>query len=78
VAAGTLTGSPLPNGTIVPLLGSVVTVREMVDAFSAVLGRPVRYQEITDEQWAQAVSGAGINPAALEHIDRKAAITLEF
>jgi hypothetical protein len=40
----------------------------MVAAFSDALGKPVRYREITDDQWVQNVSGAGLNDAALEHL----------
>jgi uncharacterized protein YbjT (DUF2867 family) len=68
VAVGALTGPALPNGTVVPLIGSVVTIREMVDAFSDALGKPVRYEEIADEQWIAAAASAGINPAAVEHL----------
>jgi uncharacterized protein YbjT (DUF2867 family) len=68
VAIGALTGPALPNGAIIPLIGSVVTVREMVDAFSAAFGTPARYKEITDEHWITAASEAGLNPAAVEHL----------
>jgi hypothetical protein len=40
----------------------------MVAAFSEVLGKPIQYREITDDQWVQNVSGAGLNNAALEHL----------
>jgi uncharacterized protein YbjT (DUF2867 family) len=68
VAVGALTGPVMPNGTVLPLVGSVVTIGEIADAFGEALYRPVRYQEITDEQWIGNVSGAGLNPAALEHL----------
>lgn len=68
VAVGVLTGPPLANGTILPLLGEALTIQELVEAFSALLNKPVRYQEITDEQWRQAATGADINPHALEHL----------
>jgi uncharacterized protein YbjT (DUF2867 family) len=68
VAAGVLSGPVMPNGTVLPMIGAAVKMRDMVDAFSALLGKPVQYKEITDEQWVQNVSGAGINPAAMEHL----------
>jgi uncharacterized protein YbjT (DUF2867 family) len=68
VAVGVLTGSPMPNGTILPLVGEVVTLRNILDAFSDVLGRQVQYREITDDEWAQAASGAGINADAVAHL----------
>jgi uncharacterized protein YbjT (DUF2867 family) len=68
VAVGTLTGPALPNGTVIPLIGSVVTVREMIDAFTGAFGAPARYEEITDEQWIAVATGAGLNTAAVEHL----------
>ena len=68
VAAGVLTGPVMENGTVLPMIGAAVKMRDMADAFSTLLGKPVQYKEITDEQWAQNVSGAGINPAAMEHL----------
>jgi uncharacterized protein YbjT (DUF2867 family) len=68
VACGILTGPQTPNGTVLPLVGTVVTVREIIHAFNAVLDRAVDYVELTDEQWVDAVSGARINAAALEHL----------
>ena len=57
-----------PKNTVLPLVGDVVTVRDMVAAFSEILGKPIQYREITDDQWTQNVSGAGLNHAALEHL----------
>ncbi|WP_064745489.1 NmrA family NAD(P)-binding protein [Pseudonocardia acaciae] len=68
VAAGLLTGPAQPNGTVLPLIGTVVTVGEIAEAYRDALGRPVRYREITDEQWVSAVSAGGMNPTAAEHL----------
>jgi uncharacterized protein YbjT (DUF2867 family) len=71
VAVGVLTGPGLPSGTdgtVLPLVGDIVPIREIVDVLSVILGKPVRYQEISDDQWVQAVAGAGINATALEHL----------
>ena len=68
VAVGLLLGPVQPKNTVLPLVGGVVTIRDMVAAFSDALGKPVRYREITDDQWVQNVSGAGLNDAALEHL----------
>lgn len=67
VAATLLTGSRAPKETIYPLLSATPTVREIVDTLSKVLGRPIRYVPITDEQWADAVKER-INPHALDHL----------
>jgi uncharacterized protein YbjT (DUF2867 family) len=68
VAVGVLTGPVMPNGTVLPLIGNVVTIKEIVDAFSDILGRQVQYREISGDEWAQSVSGAGINDTAVEHL----------
>ena len=68
VAVGLLVGPAQPKNTVLPLVGGVVTIRDMVAAFSETLGKPIQYREITDDQWVQNVSGAGLNNAALEHL----------
>jgi uncharacterized protein YbjT (DUF2867 family) len=68
IAVGVLLGPTLPKNIVLPLIGDVVTIREMAGAFGDALGKPVHYREISDEQWAQNVAGAGINPAAMAHL----------
>ena len=58
VAVGLLLGPAQPKNTVLPLVGGVVTIRDMVAAFSETLGKPIQYREITDDQWVQNVSGA--------------------
>ena len=68
VAVGVLLGPIQPKNSVLPLVGQLLTIRDMMDAFSEALGRPIPYREITDEQWAQAASAAGINSTAVEHL----------
>lgn len=68
VAVGVLTGPAMPNGTVMPLIGDVVTNQGIAEAFSEVLGRPVPYVELSDEQWLEGASRAGINAVAIEHL----------
>jgi uncharacterized protein YbjT (DUF2867 family) len=68
VAVAALTGPPWPNGTILPLIGDIVTNQEIAQAFSEVLDRPVPYVELSDEQWLDSIGGAGINEVAIEHL----------
>jgi uncharacterized protein YbjT (DUF2867 family) len=68
VAVGVLLGPIQPKDTFLPMVGQVLTVRDMMDAFSDALGKPIPYREITDEQWVQAVSAAGLNSTAVEHL----------
>jgi uncharacterized protein YbjT (DUF2867 family) len=68
VAAAVLTGPLLENGTVVRLMTGAVTNKEIADAFAEVLDRPVRYVEITDDEWASAASALGVNAVAVEHL----------
>lgn len=68
VAAGVLTGPLVRNGTVVPIIGDVVTNDDIASAFGEVLGRPIPYVELTDEQWLDGVAKAGINDVAIEHL----------
>jgi len=68
VAAAVLTGPALPNGTVLRLMAGSVTNAEIADAFAEILGRPVQYVEITDDQWAGAASGSGLPDVAVEHL----------
>ena len=68
VAAAVLTGPVMPSGTVVRLMAGGVTNKEIAEAFSDILGRPVRYVEVTDDQWANAASAGGVNDVAVEHL----------
>jgi uncharacterized protein YbjT (DUF2867 family) len=68
VAAAVLTGPAMPSGTVVRLMAGAVTNEEIAEAFGDVLGRSVDYVDISDEQWASAVSAVGVNAVAVEHL----------
>ena len=67
VAATLLADSETPSESAYDLIAATPTVKEIVDTLSAVLQRPIRYVDITDEQWAEAMKGR-INPHALDHL----------
>ena len=67
VAATLLANSETPSESAYDLIAATPTVREIVDTLSAALQRPIRYVDITDEQWADAVRGH-LNPHALDHL----------
>jgi uncharacterized protein YbjT (DUF2867 family) len=67
VAATLLANAEAPSESAYDLIAATLTVKEIVDTLSAVLERPIRYVDITDEQWAAAMSGH-INPHALDHL----------
>jgi uncharacterized protein YbjT (DUF2867 family) len=66
-AAALLTAGDLPAQTRYSLVGQVPTVTEIVETLSRVLNRPIRYVEITDDQWMKAME-QHINRHALEHL----------
>jgi len=66
--AATLLASPeMPSASAYDLVAATPTVREIVDTLSSVLKRPIRYVNITDEQWIEAMR-SHINPHALDHL----------
>jgi len=67
VAIALLASPGLPSETVYPLVSETPTVREIVETLGRVLGRPIRYVPITDEQWADAVNER-LNPHALDHL----------
>ena len=68
VAAAVLTGPVLPSGRVIRLMAGAVTNKEIAEAFGEILGRAVRYVEISDDQWASATSALGVNGVAVEHL----------
>jgi uncharacterized protein YbjT (DUF2867 family) len=69
VAAGVLTAADVPVGSAYPVVGQLLTVKEIVATLSAGLGREVRYENVTDEAWAEA-AGSRINAHAVAHLSK--------
>jgi uncharacterized protein YbjT (DUF2867 family) len=67
VATALLTGTGAGRQNAYDLIGETPSVNEIVNTLGRVLKRPIRYVEITDEQWAQAVAGR-MNAHALDHL----------
>ena len=67
VAATLLANAETPSESAYDLIAATPTVKEIVDTLSAVLQRPIRYVDITDEQWAAAMKDR-INSHALDHL----------
>jgi uncharacterized protein YbjT (DUF2867 family) len=68
VAAAVLSGPLLPGGTVIRLMGGGISCGEIAEAFSQVLGGPMRYVEISDEEWANAAPATGASAIAVEHL----------
>src|SRR5438874_987660 len=67
VAAGILANPPIKRSEACYLIGELLTVNEIRDTLADALSRPIRYQNITDEQWCKAAE-ARLNAHALEHL----------
>jgi uncharacterized protein YbjT (DUF2867 family) len=68
VAAGLLTGPQPATGSFHRLIGTTISLKEIVATFARVTGKSVHYEEITDEQWRRDVAARGFNPHAIEHL----------
>src|SRR5437660_1759590 len=68
VAAGLLTSASVPAGSSYPVIGAVISLREIIATFGRVLGREVRYEEISDEEWRSGALARGVSPHAVEHL----------
>jgi uncharacterized protein YbjT (DUF2867 family) len=66
-AAALLAGSGVRPERAYDLVGETPTVNGIASTLSMVLKRTIRYVEITDEQWSQAITGR-INSHALDHL----------
>lgn len=68
VAVGLLTKDQVPAGSAYPVIGVVLSLREIIETFGRVLGRDVRYEEISDEEWRANALARGLSQHAVEHL----------
>jgi uncharacterized protein YbjT (DUF2867 family) len=68
VAVGLLTSPSLTAGTAYPVIGTVISLREIIATFGSVLAKDVRYEEIADDEWRRDALARGYNAHALEHL----------
>jgi uncharacterized protein YbjT (DUF2867 family) len=68
VAVGLLTGPQPAAGSFHRLIGTTISLQEIIATFARVMGRNVHYEEISDEQWRRDVAARGFNPHAIEHL----------
>jgi uncharacterized protein YbjT (DUF2867 family) len=68
VAVGLLTGPQPAAGSFRRLIGTTISLKEIIATFARVMGRNVHYEEISDEQWRRDVASRGFNPHAIEHL----------
>jgi uncharacterized protein YbjT (DUF2867 family) len=68
VAVGLLTSPSLTAGTAYPVIGAVISLKEIIATFGRVLAKDVRYEEISDDEWRHDALARGYNAHALEHL----------
>ena len=69
VAATLLASARLPSEKVYPVVSEALTVHQIVETLSKVLGGQLKYAPITDEQWTDAVKER-INAHAVDHLSR--------
>jgi uncharacterized protein YbjT (DUF2867 family) len=68
IAVGLLTGPSWAAGTAYPVIGTAISLHDIIAAIGRVLDKDVRYEEITDEQWRNEALARGLNMHAAEHL----------
>jgi uncharacterized protein YbjT (DUF2867 family) len=68
VAVGLLTSRSLTAGTAYPVVGTAISLKEIVATFGRVLDKDVRYEEITDEEWRNEALARGYNEHSVQHL----------
>ena len=67
--AAVLTAADVPAGNSYPVIGQVLTVKEIVAAMARGLAREVAYQDVSNDVWAEAASSR-INAHAVAHLSK--------
>jgi uncharacterized protein YbjT (DUF2867 family) len=70
VAVGLLTSPSLPAGSSTRVIGATLSLRDIIATFGRVLGRDVRYEEISDDEWRRDALARGFNQHAVEHLSQ--------
>lgn len=70
VAVGVLTVPSVPSVASYRVIGAVLTLRDVLVAVRRVLGRDVRCEEISNEEWRHDALAQGFNPHAVEHLSQ--------
>jgi uncharacterized protein YbjT (DUF2867 family) len=70
VAVGLLTSPSLLAGASTRVIGATLQLRDIIATFGRVLGRDVRYEEISDDEWRREALARGVNQHAVEHLSQ--------
>ena len=68
IAVGLLISPSLTAGTPYPVVGTTISLTEIIASFARVLDKDVHYEEITDDEWRNEALARGWNAHAVEHL----------
>jgi len=68
VAVGLLTSPALTAATVYPVVGTTISLKEIIASLARVLDKDVHYEEITDDEWRNEALARGWNAHAVEHL----------
>jgi uncharacterized protein YbjT (DUF2867 family) len=68
VAVGLLTSASLPANAAYRLIGTAISLKEIIATFGRVLGKDIRYEEISDDEWRRDALARGYGQHAVEHL----------
>jgi uncharacterized protein YbjT (DUF2867 family) len=68
VSVGLLTDTPWTTGAAYPIIGTTISLKEIIASFARVTNAPVHYEEITDDEWREEALARGFNAHAVEHL----------
>jgi hypothetical protein len=68
VAVSLLTSLSLAANAAYPVVGTVISLKDIIATFGRVLAKDVRYEEITDEEWRRDALARDYNTHAVEHL----------
>lgn len=73
VVVGILKDPEPHNGKVHKITGpKAMTIDEMADVISGVLGRPVEYVDLPNERWQKALGEYGLHPFLIQHLSHMA------
>jgi uncharacterized protein YbjT (DUF2867 family) len=70
VATALLLDTTAPAGSAYPLVGQALSLSEIIATFGRVLGRAIRYEPISDDEWRRDALARGFNAHAVGHLSQ--------
>ena len=68
VATSLLTSTAALEQTIYPLIGDIVTVKDIIASVGSAFGKKVRYVDVGDDEWREMALAHGFNAHSVRHL----------